>query len=145
VGVARRDISHETFRDQMREVIREDEPHLTDEQWQEFGRLITYEQVDLADPEQFDRLKRNVEQREQELGLSGNRIVYLAVTPHLFRPSIEALDDAGMIPRGPDKERLRVVIEKPFGHDLASAQELTASLSRLLSEQQIYRIDHYLG
>jgi glucose-6-phosphate 1-dehydrogenase len=145
IGVARREMSHEQFRDQMREAVSDEEDGLTDEQWDSFGRMLTYEQVDLAEPEQFARLKGNIQAREDELGLSGNRIVYLAVAPHLFLDSVQALNEAGMIPRGPEKGRLRVVIEKPFGHDLASARELTDSLSRLLSEQQIYRIDHYLG
>ena len=145
VGVARRPNSHDQFRQQMHDAVAADEPGLTSEQWQQFAELLTYEQVDLSSPEQFQQLKKNLSDQEQSRGLSGNRIVYLATAPDLFLPSVQALDDADMIPRGPDKERLRVVFEKPFGHDYESARSLTASLSRLLSEQQIYRIDHYLG
>ena len=145
VGVARRPKSHDEFRQQMHDAVAGDVPDVTQEEWLRFADLLTYEQVDLADAEQFERLKRNLAERERSRGLTGNRIVYLATAPDLFLPSVQALDDADMIPRGPDKERLRVVFEKPFGHDYESARSLTESLSRLLSEQQIYRIDHYLG
>lgn len=145
VGVARRAKSHDEFREEMWSAVAEDEPEVTNQSWHDFAALLTYEQADLTSAEDLARLKTKVEERERARGLTGHRIVYLATAPDLFLPAIYALDEVHMIPRGPEKERLRVVIEKPFGHDLESARELTASLSRLLSEQQIYRIDHYLG
>jgi glucose-6-phosphate 1-dehydrogenase len=90
-------------------------------------------------------LREAVERREAEAGLTGRRIVYLATSPELFLPSVEGLAAAGMLPEKPHRNRLRVVFEKPFGSDLQSAQELSGRLSRLLGEEQIYRIDHYLG
>ncbi|MBX3436057.1 MAG: glucose-6-phosphate dehydrogenase [Planctomycetaceae bacterium] len=141
IGVARREKSDDEFRNEMQAAVASDQQ----DEWQRFAQLLFYREADLSDEEHAARLRDAVEEIERRRNLTGQRVVYLATAPDLFLPSVEALSTAGMIPRGPDKERLRVVVEKPFGHDLASAQELTASLSRLLSEQQIYRIDHYLG
>ncbi|MCA9063538.1 MAG: glucose-6-phosphate dehydrogenase, partial [Planctomycetaceae bacterium] len=73
------------------------------------------------------------------------RVVYLATSPSLFSDAVEGLHHGGMIPERGSERILRVVVEKPFGHDLASAHVLTEQLARRLSEDQIYRIDHYLG
>ncbi len=145
IGVARREKTDEEFRAEMRAAAIEDQEGDGAARWERFAQLLFYRRADLSDHEQIERLKESVEGIETQRNRSGSRVVYLATAPDLFQPSVEALDAAGMIPRGPEKERLRVVFEKPFGHDLESARALTESLSRLLSEQQIYRIDHYLG
>ena len=77
--------------------------------------------------------------------LPGNRLFYLATDPEFFRPIVEGLAGAGLIRREEDRPWARVVIEKPFGHDLASALALDRDLLRFLRPAQIYRIDHYLG
>ncbi|MGE0374417.1 MAG: glucose-6-phosphate dehydrogenase [Planctomycetaceae bacterium] len=141
VGVARREKSDDEFRNEMRAAAAGNQQ----DDWERFVQLLFYCRADLSESEQTAQLKTSVERIEQQRNLTGSRVVYLATSPDLFLPSVESLAQAAMIPRGPEKERLRVVFEKPFGHDLESARELTASLSRLLSEQQIYRIDHYLG
>lgn len=141
IGVARREKSDEEFRNEMQAVIAEGRP----DQWSRFARLLFYRQADLADSGQTAQLKRAVEQIERDRDLTGRRIVYLAIAPDLFLPSVESLAAAGMIPPWEERERLKVVIEKPFGRDLDSARDLTDSLGRLLSEEQMYRIDHYLG
>ncbi|QDU40171.1 Glucose-6-phosphate 1-dehydrogenase [Maioricimonas rarisocia] len=146
IGVARREKSDEQFRDEMEEAVRE---HVrtppSDEQWSDFAGRLYYRRADLTEPDDFPKLRKAVEKQEEERGLSGRRIVYLATAPELFAPSVEALDKAGMIPGAEERDRLRVVIEKPFGHDLESAQKLSHELGRMLAEEQIYRIDHYLG
>ena len=77
--------------------------------------------------------------------MRGKQIAYLATTPDLFTPAVESMAKAEMIPPPNSGRTLRVVFEKPYGHDLASAQQLTRDLGRYLCEEQIYRIDHYLG
>jgi glucose-6-phosphate 1-dehydrogenase len=145
IGVARREKSDDEFRSEMREAMSEAKADKGQAAWARFAQMIFYRQADLSEVEEAVRLKRSVLEIEQQRNLTGQRVVYLATAPDLFLPSVKALDYADMIPRGPDQQRLRVVVEKPFGHDLESAQNLTQSLSRLLSEEQIYRIDHYLG
>ncbi len=145
VGVARREKSDDDFREEMREAAKEDAENLDASRWDQFAQMLSYIQVDLENTEQFPRLRQTVEKLEQRVGLSGNRIVYLATAPDLFLPSVEALAVAGMIPEDSDPRWLRVVFEKPYGHDLESARELTAALSQRLREDQIFRIDHYLG
>lgn len=147
VGVARREKTDDQFREEMRQALQQargDSP-LNEEQWQTFGGCLGYESVDITDDEQFNQLKLAVAKREESAGISGNRIAYLAVAPSLFLPTVQGLAAAAMLPDADHRERLRVVIEKPFGHDLASARELSHGLSSLLAEQQIFRIDHYLG
>lgn len=146
IGVARREKSDEQFRSEMREAIRQHvHTPASDELWAGFAERLHYMRADLTEPDDFARLRESVEAKEEERGLTGRRIVYLATAPELFAPSVEALDSAGMIPHTDQRDRLRVVIEKPFGHDLESAQNLSRELGRMLAEDQIYRIDHYLG
>ena len=147
IGVARRDKSDEEFRNEMQQALidRGRGRELDADLWARFAPRLGYEQVDLTSPEQFGRLRQAVEERESRAGLSGRRVVYLATSPDLFLPSVQGLSDAGMLPEESPADRLRVVFEKPFGDDFASARRLSESLSGLLTEQQIYRIDHYLG
>ncbi|WP_437222969.1 glucose-6-phosphate dehydrogenase [Planctomicrobium sp. SH661] len=144
IGVARRGKSHEEFREELKTTLLEFVPANEIEQgWESFSNRLRYIQADLMQGSDFEALKGKVEELEAELGLPGERIVYLALTPELFLPSVKGLAAAGMIP--PDASKLRVVVEKPFGHDLDSARQLAADLSTFLQEEQIYRIDHYLG
>lgn len=144
VGVARREKTHESFRDEMRMDLGGDSmPPDQQADWERFQSLLHYSQTDLTQAADYARLREQVEVLERERQLPGHRIVYLATSPTLFLPSVENLSAAGMAPL--DATKLRVVIEKPFGHDLESARELSHAYSRLLHEDQIYRIDHYLG
>jgi glucose-6-phosphate 1-dehydrogenase len=147
IGVARREKSDEQFRNEMRDAVREfgRSGAADSDCWAQFASRLVYEAIDLAQEGEFARLREAVERREAQAGLSGRRIVYLATSPDLFLPSVEGLAAAGMLPEKPHRDRLRIVFEKPFGSDLQSAQQLSGHLSRLLGEEQIYRIDHYLG
>ncbi len=158
IGVARREKTDEQFRSEVLDAIRNRIPadRFDDATWQQFSSQLFYRQVDISDSTSYGSLRTSVEQVENELwarsGHTGprdeqprHRVVYLATTPSLFAPSVEGLHEAGMIPDRLSASNLRVVVEKPFGHDLASAQELTDQLARRLRENQIYRIDHYLG
>jgi len=147
VGVARREKTDESFRDEMFAAVSEHArtPPTSKEQWSQFATRLHYRQLDLVQPEGYVQLGKDLDALEQSSGVSGSRLVYLATTPDLFLPSVSSLSQAGMVPSGDSDQTLRVIFEKPFGHDLRSAQELTRQLDRLLTEDQIYRIDHYLG
>jgi glucose-6-phosphate 1-dehydrogenase len=147
VGVARKEMSDDGFRRSMHAAVNEHgrTRDVPDDRWREFAKLLSYLQLDLTDPSQFHELESAVSRQESERGLSGRRLVYMAIMPELFLPSVEGMAEAGMVPDRTESDRLRVVVEKPFGTDLESARKLSHGLDRILREQQIYRIDHYLG
>src|SRR5438552_9550219 len=92
----------------------------------------------------YDRLAQALKEAESEHGTGGNVVFYLAVAASLFAPVVERLAAAGLTREENERWR-RVIIEKPFGHDLESARSLDARLHKVLSESQIYRMDHFLG
>ncbi len=162
IGIARREKTDEQFRAEVLESLRSRIPNdrFAEAKWLQFSKQLFYRQLDISNPSEYVALKSSVESIENEL--RGNveatatktpvvdepprhRVVYLATTPSLFSAAVEGLHEAGMIPDRASASNLRVVVEKPFGHDLISAQELTEQLARRLRENQIYRIDHYLG
>ncbi len=147
IGAARREKSDEQYRQEMREALEEfaaDKP-LDDDSWQQFASMLIYARTDVSDPADVRKLGERARQLEQERDLPGVRIVYMAIMPELFLPAIEAIAEAGLVPDRADSDLLRIVVEKPFGTDLASAEALTQGIDRILREQQVYRIDHYLG
>src|SRR5436305_5076603 len=101
---------------------------------------MRYLPIEFADEDGEDKLEQVIESCEQEKDLGGNRIYYFAVPPAAFRTIVEALGR-----RKEDRGWTRLIVEKPFGHDLASARELNALLWEHFDEQEIFRIDHYLG
>jgi glucose-6-phosphate 1-dehydrogenase len=109
---------------------------LSDENWQPFARTLSFA---AATTEQPDALLEAVARAEQELGPGAPRLIYLAVPPDAFAPMAQMLGASGLT------ERARLIIEKPFGNDLASAQALNKTLHGVLEETQIFRIDHFLG
>jgi glucose-6-phosphate 1-dehydrogenase len=147
VGLARREKSDESFRNEMFEAVRRHTAAglVTPEKWSRFAERLFYRRANLTEPGDFADFADELSALEEQAGIGGQRIVYLATAPALFLPSVEALSAAGLIPEPDAKSRLRVVVEKPFGRDLATARELSRGLARLLAEEQIYRIDHYLG
>lgn len=147
VGVARREKSDESFRNEIYEAIN---GHVragavSAEKWNTFARRLYYRQLDIASPDGYPEFHRQLQAIEKQQGTEPNRVVYMATSPDLFLSAVEHLGFGGLIPDRDAPEWLRVVFEKPFGHDLTSAQELSRNLRRLLHEDQIYRIDHYLG
>ncbi|MEI8379915.1 MAG: glucose-6-phosphate dehydrogenase [Planctomycetota bacterium] len=147
VGVARKEKSDESFRNEIYEAIN---GHVRSgavpvDRWNQFARRLFYRQLDIASPDGYHGFREQLETIEDHQGTPGNRVVYMATSPDLFLPAVEHLGFGGLIPGRDAPEWLRVVFEKPFGHDLKSAQELSGNLRRLLREEQIYRIDHYLG
>jgi glucose-6-phosphate 1-dehydrogenase len=108
-------------------------------------RALYYQAGDAGDVESFSRLKERLEAIERERGLGGNRLFYLSVAPEFFPTILHHLAAAGLIRGRAEPAWSRVIIEKPFGTDLASARALNAKVMECLDEGQIYRIDHYLG
>ncbi len=144
IGIARREKTDDSFREETRQTILGADAAKTEE-WQHFAQQLFYRELDLTAAGDYERMTSQVAEIEEQLGSRGKRIVYLATAPSLFYPSVEGLAAGGMIPNRDSNEILRVVLEKPFGHDLSSSRELSNNLGRILSEDQIYRIDHYLG
>ncbi|MFV0281087.1 MAG: glucose-6-phosphate dehydrogenase [Rhodoblastus sp.] len=100
--------------------------------------------ADASDPKSFQALHAHIEDIDAKNGFKSNRIFYLAIPPAGFAPTVRALGEAGLT-RQTAESRARVIVEKPFGTDLASAMKLNADLRKILDENQIFRIDHYLG
>ncbi len=143
VGVARRDWSHDYFREQMRKGIEEFSDGIGSEEfWKDFAQGLYYCSGNMDEPESYQKLKGFLEELDEKRGTRGNRVFYLAVSPKFFPPGIKQLGAAGMLD---DPVKHRLVIEKPFGKDLTSAQKLNQIVQKVCKEEQIYRIDHYLG
>ncbi|ERN42149.1 glucose-6-phosphate 1-dehydrogenase [Rubidibacter lacunae KORDI 51-2] len=143
VGFARRDWSHEYFREQMRKGIEEFSTGIGQEElWKDFEAGLFYCSGNMDEPESYQKLKDFLAELDGKRGTLGNRVFYLAVSPKFFPSGIKQLGAAGML-KDPIKHRL--VIEKPFGRDLKSARELNRIVQSVCAEEQVYRIDHYLG
>lgn len=143
VGVARRDWSHDYFREQMREGIEEFSDGIGNEQlWNDFAQGLFYCRGNMDESESYQRLKAFLEELDGKRGTRGNRVFYLSVSPKFFPPGIKQLGATGMLS---DPVKHRIVIEKPFGKDLSSAQVLNRIVQNVCKEEQVYRIDHYLG
>ena len=105
---------------------------------------MTYLQGDFEDPQTYSRLKEHLAGLDKTAGTAGNHLFYLAVADRFFSVVVAALGAADMVKEENGQWR-RVVIEKPFGHDLPSAKALNAAILKTLQEHQIYRMDHFLG
>jgi glucose-6-phosphate 1-dehydrogenase len=143
IGCDRVDMTTEQFRDRMRQGVdafsrRKIQGHT----WGVFSPSLSYLKVDLTDAGAFERLGQAVAEQEKAWNVQANRVFYLAIAPQLIQTAVDNLTKNKLMT---DPQRHRIVVEKPFGHDLASARDLDQKLSSLLKERQIYRIDHYLG
>ncbi len=147
VGVARSDLTDDEFRARMRKGVEEHGREPLDEGvWEGFARRLHYRSVPSGDMEAYGRLKELIEDHDARHGTRGNRLFYLATAPDLFPDIAENLGRIGLADEGDGTERFsRLVVEKPFGHDLRSARELNTRLNAVFRERQVYRIDHYLG
>jgi glucose-6-phosphate 1-dehydrogenase len=145
IGFAANDHTTETFRKTLTEEIPKYAPAQVDPQtWDWFKERIYYVKGDFQDPEAYKRLSEQIDEVAKRHSTQGNRFFYLAVAPRFFSPIVQQLGQAGLT-REENHQWARVIVEKPFGHDLASAIQLNKDLKHVLSENQIYRIDHYLG
>lgn len=118
--------------------------HIDESAWTWLTERMSYVQGDLTDPQSYRRLATHLEQIETGGETLGNRLFYLAIADRFFAAAVEGLGAAALTKQN-GKGWRRVVIEKPFGHDLDSARQLNADILKTLTEDQIYRIDHFLG
>ena len=145
IGVARRESDDAAFREKLGKALQEfGPPEVDDARWEKLAAGIFYCHGDFAKAGTFKGLGDLLARVEKERGTGGNILFYLATQTSSFAPIVAALDSAGLLKEEDEKWR-RVIVEKPFGIDLASAQELNRQLGAILREDQIYRIDHYLG
>ncbi len=145
IGLATREYTTETFRDAMGEAVRS---HRTEafspELWASLAPRLRFVSGDFNAPETYRRLAETLAEVAATHGTGGNVLFYLSTPPSLFGEIVRRLGEAGLA-REEGASWRRVVIEKPFGRDLDSAQALNRELAEVLTEPQIYRIDHYLG
>lgn len=140
VGVARRQLSNEEFRNNVSDSINEalgGESNLED-----FSSHFYYHPFDVTDASSYQELRAVLDKLDEQYGIPGNRIFYLAMAPEFFGTIAANLKTEGLTNTSGWS---RLVIEKPFGHDLPSAEKLNQQLREAFSENEIYRIDHYLG
>jgi glucose-6-phosphate 1-dehydrogenase len=150
IGFARREKSDDSWRSELRQALTQfsrTKP-VDDKVWHDFASHIFYCQGDLTEPDSYIKL----EKRLTGFGngaLRRNLLFYLATMPSQFGPAVEQLHEAGLLHKSNGSNTAdgwqRIVVEKPFGHDVESARELNRELMRYAAEQQVFRIDHYLG
>jgi glucose-6-phosphate 1-dehydrogenase len=146
VGFARREWTDEQFRAELETSLKANGDPEFSKLWPEFASHIGFCSGTFDDAAGYARLKEKLEALDRSHGTRGNRLFYLAVAPEYFAIIIERLGQAGLIYSSQQESPWsRVVIEKPFGHDLPSAKALNRDVSKVLDENQVYRIDHYLG
>ncbi len=144
LGVARTPMGHDEFRKSLEASLRSEPGVDFDEgAWKSFSARLYYADVDYADHASFAGLKGMLAKMEAEHKTDGNRIFYLATPPSAYEPLIEATAASGLSTQA--SGWTRIVIEKPYGRDLASAKALDAAVHRNFDEEEVYRIDHYLG
>ena len=159
IGVALSERTTENWRDHLYGMLKSfvgnaaaefDVDHIDEAVWKQLAEKMTYVHGDLTKPELYDRLRGVLDKAEKTHGTQGNVIFYLAVADAFFGIVVDRLGKAKLTEQSDDqngKPRFwrRVVVEKPFGHSLNSARALNASILRTLREDQIFRIDHFLG
>jgi glucose-6-phosphate 1-dehydrogenase len=159
IGVDMADLTAEQWRDSLRAMMEsfvgkaasESRIDRVDEAtWNHLTQSLSYVRGDLNDGGLFEHLKSHLDSVEKATGTGGNCLFYLAVADRFFAPVVNQLGHAGLFDEKPDQDGVsarwrRVVIEKPFGHDEASARELNKTILRSAREDQIFRIDHFLG
>ncbi|HEX8919787.1 MAG TPA: glucose-6-phosphate dehydrogenase [Chloroflexota bacterium] len=148
VGFSRQDKDHEDFRTDMRTAVDKFSRYapVQPQVWDSFADGLFFQQADFSDVESYKLLGECLERIDRERGTQGNRIFYLATPPSVFATIAEMLGKAGLVtPNATGQHWTRLVIEKPFGRDLGSARALNTDLLKVFHEEQIYRIDHYLG
>ncbi|MBT3092631.1 MAG: glucose-6-phosphate dehydrogenase [Candidatus Thiodiazotropha endolucinida] len=148
IGYSRRPQSDEQYRailfDGLKNYSRS-QP-IDDGVWQAFSKRISYVEGNFEDPEGYVALRGALEAVEQLIGSEGNRLFYFATPPSAAPVLLHRLSEAGLLqPGGAETPWTRVIMEKPYGRDLESASELNRIVAEVLQEDQVYRIDHYLG
>ncbi|MEN2741114.1 glucose-6-phosphate dehydrogenase [Microbacterium sp. X-17] len=148
VGFARRDWEDQDFAQVVKEAVQQNaRTEFREETWHHLMNGIRFVSGEFDDPDAFRRLRETVEKLDVERGTMGNHAYYLSIPPKAFPVVAQQLKESGLVGHQTSDGNgwRRVVIEKPFGHDLASARELNAALESAFPADSIFRIDHYLG
>jgi glucose-6-phosphate 1-dehydrogenase len=145
IGLARTEMTTDEFRERMKAAVIEfsEVKSVDEEVWSSFAERMQYMPSDIRNPEDYRKLTEVLETVDRERGTGGNHLFYLSVAPEFYAEAVNRLGEAGLTKS--EKGWVRVIIEKPFGSSLESAQELNRQILQHLDETQIYRIDHYLG
>ncbi len=146
IGFARREKTDASWREELRQALDQfSRTKPVDEKvWQEFSANLFYCQGEFSDLSAYQKLGKLLDSFGDEQ-LKNNLLFYLATSPSQFGEVVEQLYKAGLLHKEQDKGWQRIVVEKPFGHDLESAMQLNSELTKYAREQQVFRIDHYLG
>ena len=147
VGYSRTEYTDESFRTYCKaqlDLFAPDDQKPKGPIWDDFARRISYMSADFDDVKYYQSLKTRLEENDAQLGTQGNRLFYLSTPPSVFPDILLHIKGAGLDPKQ-GKGWTRVVIEKPFGIDLASARALQQTVEQGFDESSVYRIDHYLG
>jgi glucose-6-phosphate 1-dehydrogenase len=143
VGLGRKELTKKEFHDHIKKALGEFARYeVTASEWDEFVSHFYYFSLDIHQKNDYSDLLPLIFSLEEEYQLPQNRLFYLAIAPELFEPVTFNLNKMGLLDVQGWK---RLIIEKPFGHDLQSAQELNEKITQVFKEEEIYRIDHYLG
>ena len=146
IGAARTPMKHEDFRAAMLEANRQFSESAAEEEqiWQQFAQGLFYNTTDTNSPDSYRKLGELLDQLDSERGTSGNRLFFLATPPAMFEPIIARIGELGLN-RSSSGGWTRIVIEKPFGLDLTGARKLNQQVLSVFREEEVFRIDHYLG
>ncbi len=153
LGISRSGLSDDQFRDRLEEFAKKFAARYDRKTWQDFAKRLYYHAADSTQSEAYMGIKQRMVQLAKTHGTGQNTLLYLSMAPHLYQPTIEQIGGHGMVTEGKSwcsidrhhRPWQRVVVEKPFGHDLESASHLNRVLGRVFEEDAIYRIDHYMG
>ncbi|MFB3917460.1 MAG: glucose-6-phosphate dehydrogenase [Terriglobales bacterium] len=142
IGVARRSVGDEGFRAEMRRTCEECAGTGDSDIWHDFAERLFFLSGDLDEVTTYHNLSTRLAELDRTRGTNGNRLFYLALPPWLVLAVAQSLQAAGL---SRSSGWTRIIVEKPFGHDLQSARELNTGLHAVFTDDQVYRIDHYLG
>ena len=145
VGFARRDWADQDFAQIVHDAVKEhSRTEFREEVWRQLADGFRFVPGDFSDDVAFDQLRRTIEELDLVRGTAGNHAFYLSIPPKFFGDVVQQLEEHGLTEQRDGSWR-RVVVEKPFGHDLASARELNDNLAGVFPPGSVFRIDHYLG
>src|SRR5271170_5279339 len=147
VGYARTPMSDESFRGSIGDAAKNmsEIGPIDPKKWEEFASNLYYQPGEYGKSEDFAKLAQRLKELESDKKLAGNRLFYLSTPPEVYPDIVEQLGRAGLAKPANPGSWVRIIIEKPFGRDLASAKELNKLVLSVFEEKQVYRIDHYLG
>jgi glucose-6-phosphate 1-dehydrogenase len=146
VGFARRDWATQDFGKQVRDAVRDyARTPFRESTWRQLAQGFRFVPGDFQDDDAFDTLEKTIRELDEAQGTGGNHAFYLSIPPKFFDVVVKQLARSGLAEAEQDEQWRRVVIEKPFGHDLASARQLNDVVEAIFPPDSVFRIDHYLG